>query len=375
MTRPLPCCTSQPSAPGAAGPKKSPARRISTLHAVVRRRAQPPLQLDADRALAGDRALRRVLADRRAGVRREVVDAGRARPAARRRPWPRRWRSRPSAAPCPSSCDSRGGLAAWTISCAPSAAATTLAASIASPFTQSIGRARAQLGGGGGGVAGQRPDAPAVLDQRLGGVQAEEAGGADDEARCGGSAVVIGVAPCCGARDAPAVRLNGIAIIRAVDIHFRMDSWDHYRSLLAVLDEGSLSGAARQLGLTQPTVGRHIEALESRARRAALHPLGQRPRAHRDRAGAAARTPRRWRRPPRRWSRTASGEADAVRGVDPDHRVRRRRRRGAAADPGRLPRGPSRTSPSSWRSPTARRTCCGARPTSPCAWCGRRRAR
>jgi DNA-binding transcriptional LysR family regulator len=39
-------------------------------------------------------------------------------------------------------------------------------------------------------------------------------------------------------------------------------SWDFYRSLLAVLEHGSLSAAARDLGLTQPTIGRHIEALE-----------------------------------------------------------------------------------------------------------------
>lgn len=39
-------------------------------------------------------------------------------------------------------------------------------------------------------------------------------------------------------------------------------SWDHYRTFLAVLDGGSLSAAARSLGLTQPTAGRHIEALE-----------------------------------------------------------------------------------------------------------------
>lgn len=39
-------------------------------------------------------------------------------------------------------------------------------------------------------------------------------------------------------------------------------SWDFYRSFLAVLEHGSLSGAARALGLTQPTIGRHIEALE-----------------------------------------------------------------------------------------------------------------
>jgi len=38
--------------------------------------------------------------------------------------------------------------------------------------------------------------------------------------------------------------------------------WALYRSFLAVLQEGSLSGAARALGLTQPTVGRQVEALE-----------------------------------------------------------------------------------------------------------------
>lgn len=39
-------------------------------------------------------------------------------------------------------------------------------------------------------------------------------------------------------------------------------SWDFYRTLLAVLHHGSLSAAARELGLTQPTIGRHIDALE-----------------------------------------------------------------------------------------------------------------
>ena len=42
----------------------------------------------------------------------------------------------------------------------------------------------------------------------------------------------------------------------------RAPDWDSYRSLLAVLEEGSLSAAARRLGLTQPTVGRQIEAVE-----------------------------------------------------------------------------------------------------------------
>jgi DNA-binding transcriptional LysR family regulator len=39
-------------------------------------------------------------------------------------------------------------------------------------------------------------------------------------------------------------------------------SWELYRSFLAVLDEGSLSGAARALGVAQPTVGRHVAELE-----------------------------------------------------------------------------------------------------------------
>ena len=38
--------------------------------------------------------------------------------------------------------------------------------------------------------------------------------------------------------------------------------WSHYRTFLAVVEECSLSGAARRLGLTQPTVARHIDALE-----------------------------------------------------------------------------------------------------------------
>ncbi len=39
--------------------------------------------------------------------------------------------------------------------------------------------------------------------------------------------------------------------------------WTLWRSYEAVVDEGSLSGAARRLGLSQPTLGRHVEALET----------------------------------------------------------------------------------------------------------------
>jgi len=38
--------------------------------------------------------------------------------------------------------------------------------------------------------------------------------------------------------------------------------WEMYRTFLAVLNEGSLSGAARALAIAQPTVGRHIASLE-----------------------------------------------------------------------------------------------------------------
>ncbi|ADZ90989.1 LysR family transcriptional regulator [Marinomonas mediterranea] len=39
--------------------------------------------------------------------------------------------------------------------------------------------------------------------------------------------------------------------------------WELYRSFLAVLQEGSLSAAARATGSTQPTLGRHIDELET----------------------------------------------------------------------------------------------------------------
>ena len=52
-------------------------------------------------------------------------------------------------------------------------------------------------------------------------------------------------------------------------------SWDLYRTFLDVVRDGSLSAAARRIGLTQPTVGRHIAALE-RSIGAALFTRSQR---------------------------------------------------------------------------------------------------
>lgn len=39
--------------------------------------------------------------------------------------------------------------------------------------------------------------------------------------------------------------------------------WQLYRTLVSAMQEGSLSATARLLGLSQPTVGRHIDALEA----------------------------------------------------------------------------------------------------------------
>lgn len=40
-------------------------------------------------------------------------------------------------------------------------------------------------------------------------------------------------------------------------------NWEWYRTFLNVLETGSLSAAGRAMGLTQPTVGRHIDSLET----------------------------------------------------------------------------------------------------------------
>lgn len=44
---------------------------------------------------------------------------------------------------------------------------------------------------------------------------------------------------------------------------YYMYNWNHIRSFLAVVDTGTLSGAAEKLGVSQPTLGRNIEGLET----------------------------------------------------------------------------------------------------------------
>jgi DNA-binding transcriptional LysR family regulator len=47
-------------------------------------------------------------------------------------------------------------------------------------------------------------------------------------------------------------------------IHKRMDDWSDYLVCLAVSEAGSLTGAAQELGVSQPTVTRRMQALEQR---------------------------------------------------------------------------------------------------------------
>ena len=90
--------------------------------------------------------------------------------------------------------------------------------------------------------------------------------------------------------------------------------WELYRSFLGVLTEGSLSGAARALGVAQPTVGRHIAALEKALGLALFtrSPTGLLPTesalALRSHAEAMASTAA-------ALERTAASQGDGVRGV------------------------------------------------------------
>src|SRR4028118_1613197 len=51
-------------------------------------------------------------------------------------------------------------------------------------------------------------------------------------------------------------------------MHFRMDwrsvnfDWNRARAFLVTAEEGSLSAAARALGMAQPTLGRQVDALQ-----------------------------------------------------------------------------------------------------------------
>lgn len=94
----------------------------------------------------------------------------------------------------------------------------------------------------------------------------------------------------------------------------RPPNWDELRTFVEVARDGSLSGAARRLGVTQPTVGRHIDALEAALgltlftrspRGLAPTPAASALEPHAEAMAAAAAA----------LARTASGEAAADRGT------------------------------------------------------------
>lgn len=100
------------------------------------------------------------------------------------------------------------------------------------------------------------------------------------------------------------------------DIHFCMNypDWNQIRAFQATAETGSLSAAARKLGLTQPTLSRQVSALEEHldltlfervGKRLVLTSAGLALRQHADRMEAAGRD----------FSLAASGQSEAVEGV------------------------------------------------------------
>ncbi len=90
--------------------------------------------------------------------------------------------------------------------------------------------------------------------------------------------------------------------------------WELYQSFLHVVREGSLSGAARALGVTQPTVGRHVDALEA-ALGATLFTRTQRGLSPTETALALVPHATAMASAAEALKRAASGEADEARGA------------------------------------------------------------
>lgn len=92
-------------------------------------------------------------------------------------------------------------------------------------------------------------------------------------------------------------------------------TWDHYRSFLAVLQEGSLSRAGRTLGLTQPTLARHIEQLEASLDGVALFARSPRGLTPTDAATSLAPHAQAMASAAAALVRAASGSAEAIEGT------------------------------------------------------------
>ena len=150
----------------------------------------------------------------------------------------------------------------------------------------------------------------------------------------------------------------------------RSPDWSLWRSFAAVVAEGSLSAAARKLGLSQPTLGRHVEALEQdlgvtlfERTLAGLKPTDTalqlyEPVAQAERALAEAAIV----------AEGTTGDARAARCASPRDTSPRTTscRRSSPTSAASFPRSPSSSCPR-----TRSRTCCCASPTSPSACSGR----
>lgn len=107
------------------------------------------------------------------------------------------------------------------------------------------------------------PDAPATLQQLARYCAADTTGRAEHQGRLNFSThdyLLDRMRGVCTSKEIDKIDEISASVIRK---YMSIEpSWDFYRSFLTVLQQGSLSAAARELGLTQPTIGRHVDALE-----------------------------------------------------------------------------------------------------------------
>ncbi|MEM9971997.1 MAG: LysR family transcriptional regulator [Pseudomonadota bacterium] len=96
--------------------------------------------------------------------------------------------------------------------------------------------------------------------------------------------------------------------------HTETFDWSLLQSFLAVAETGSLSGAARKLSLSQPTVGRHVQALEAQVG-AALFARQARGMALSDAGARLVEPARRMAEAAGQLSLTAMGEGDGASGT------------------------------------------------------------
>ncbi len=115
------------------------------------------------------------------------------------------------------------------------------------------------------GVAHEGTHLPPPADERRRRLAPDPAGGAQHQRRPVRDGHVpltpsFMTAQCTGATSDRIVK--GVRMASMFLMSLLASDWENQRAFLAVLRTGSLSAAARELGLAQPTVRRRIEALE-----------------------------------------------------------------------------------------------------------------